>query len=281
MIESKGPLCLTSQHGKERALRRPFGWGLGQTLVVCACDTDQLGTFSGEIERYGDALETCRRKAYLGLAQSGLRHGLASEGSFGPHPAVPLLACGQELLLYIDPEHGVEVVEQRLELRTNYSQLQVGPDDDIAGWLRQVGFPSHGVIARPASWRLGDPLWKGLTSATALSAAMAACRAADADGRIQLETDMRAHRNPTRMASIARLGVALVRRLRTPCPNCGLPGWGLQEQRSGLPCSWCGEPTALCLEEIWGCPHCGESRSQARRDGLAAADPAHCSWCNP
>ena len=275
------PICLTTQHGKERALRRPFRWGLGQSLQVCACDTDQLGSFSGEIERPADALETCRRKLCLGLEQTGLRCGLASEGSFGPHPAVALLAVGQELLVYRDLERDLELVQQRLELRTNFSQQRFGPLDDLSGWLRQVGFPSHGVIVRPASWSPGEPLFKGLHTAAELETAVAICRSADPASRIQLDTDMRAHHNPQRMASIARLGVALVRRLRTPCPNCGLPGWGLHETRAGLPCRWCGEPTELTLEELWACPHCGERQTQPRRDGVVSADPAHCNWCNP
>ena len=275
------PVCLTSQHGKEQALGRTFRWGLGRELLTCPIDTDQLGTFSGEVERPSDALDTCRRKAQLGLACSGLRKGLASEGSFGPHPAVPLLAVGHELLIYLDLERDLELVERRLERRTNFSQRCMAPGDDLAGWLHQVGFPSHGVIARPACWNLGDALFKGLHTRAALEDAVTACRAADPGGRIQLETDMRAHHNPTRMASIARLGVALVRRLRTPCPRCGLPGWGLQDTRAGLPCGWCGEPTALIVEELWGCPHCGETRPQPRRDGLLSADPGQCDWCNP
>ncbi len=49
-----------------------------------SCDTDSLGTFSGEVQRLDDALSTCRRKALMGLEQSGLRLGLASEARFGP-----------------------------------------------------------------------------------------------------------------------------------------------------------------------------------------------------
>ena len=29
------------------------------------------------------------------------------------------------------------------------------------------------------------------------------------------------------------------------------------------------------------CPSCGERRHRPRRDGLLAADPGHCTWCNP
>ena len=283
MIKQQEPICLTTQHGKERALRRSFGWGLGRQIQVCATDTDLLGTFSGEIARVEAALETCRSKALLGLIQTGLKQGLASEGSFGPHPAVPLLATGQELLVYVDLERSIELVEQRLELRTNYSRrcIEHDGDDNVDAWLRQVGFPSHGVIAMPASWQPGEPLFKGLQTARDLEAAVAVCRDADPQRRVVLETDMRAHHNPMRMASIARLGVALVRRLRRSCSSCDLPGWGPIETRGGLPCSWCGEPTAMTREEIWGCPHCGERHAQPRADGLLAADPGQCDWCNP
>ena len=280
-LKASRQICLTTRHGKQRALARPMAAGLGLELIVSDADTDQLGSFSGEIARQDDVLQTCRRKALLGLAATGLDLGLASEASFGPHPAVPLLAVGQELLLFIDRERELEVVEQRLELRTNYSQITLTAADDPSDWLRQVGFPSHAVIARPAGWRPGDPLFKGLQSKAALLEAVARCRQVASDGRVLLETDMRAHRNPTRMASIRRLGFALVRRLRSACPACGSPGWGVVDSEAGLPCSWCGEATALSAAEIWGCPSCGTRRPQPRRDGLQAADPEHCRWCNP
>ena len=69
-------------------------------------------------------------------------------------------------------------------------------------------------------------LLKGLRSRLALNEAIEQCRAVDPEGRVWLETDMRAHCNPTRMRSIRPLGLSLVRRLRTPCPACGSPGWG-------------------------------------------------------
>jgi len=148
-----------------------------------------------------------------------------------------------------------------------------------------VGFPRHAVIARPASLGAGTAtaglLFKGLCTTLQLQVALQACRDADPHGQVWLETDMRAHHNPTRMASIRRLGFALLRRLRTPCPACGSPGWGLVETEPGLPCSWCGEATPLAASEIWGCPSCGERQHRPRRDGLTAADPGHCSWCNP
>lgn len=273
-------MCLTTRHGKQKALELPFRRGLGVRLEVCPADTDRLGTFSGEVERPADALETCRRKALIGLEQTGLALGLASEASFGPHPAVPLLAVGQELLVFLDRERELMVVEQRLELRTNYSQLQLARHEDPSGWLRQIGFPGHGVIARPAASRHGLVV-KGLHDPAGLHEAIGRCRGSDPHGQVLLETDMRAHHNPTRLRSIRRLGVALVRRLGRLCPGCGSPGWGLLDTVAGLPCGWCGSPTELALAELWGCQQCGARERLPRRDGLERADPGGCPSCNP
>lgn len=273
-------LCLATQHGKQRALALPFAAGLGVTLEVCACDTDSLGTFSGEVQRLDDALTTCRRKALMGLEQTGLRLGLASEASFGPHPAVPLLAVGQELLVFVDLDRPLTLVEQRLDWRTNYAQITLGPQQDPSAWLQQVGFPSHGVIARPLE-RPEGPFFKDLLHPGALQDALDSCRRIDSQGQVWLETDMRAHRNPTRMRAIRRLGAALVRRLRSACPGCGTPGWGMLDTQPGLPCVRCAAPTLLTATEVWGCLSCGLREHRPRRDGLDAADAGECSWCNP
>ncbi len=273
-------ICLTTLHGKERALARPVALGLAASLEVSGCDTNALGTFSGEVERLGDARGTCRRKAMLGLEATGLRLGLASEASFGPHPALPLLPVGQELLLFVDLDRQLTVVEQRLEWRTNYGQTLLAPGEDPAPWLRRVGFPAHGVLARPATADAA-PWHKDLLDPAGLRAALAACRRSDPQGRVWLETDMRAHRNPTRMRSIRRLGVALVRRLATPCPACAAPGWGLVDTEPGLPCGWCGAATTLTAIEVWGCQGCGHRQRRSRRDGLNQADPGQCPRCNP
>ena len=275
-----GVIALTTRHGKERALGRVFAAGLGARLQLCDHDTDQLGTFSGEIPRLADAVSTCRAKALLGMQATDLRLGLASEASFGPHPAMPMLPVGQELLLFLDQERDLCVLEQRLEWRTNYSHTLLEPGDSPDAWLRQIGFPAHAVIARPAEPQPGV-LFKGLQCSADLTEALARCRRSGPDGRVWLETDMRAHCNPTRMRSIRRLGVALVRRLRTPCPECGTPGWGLLDTKPGLPCSDCSTATELTLSEIWGCEQCGARREQPRRDGRLQAEPGQCPWCNP
>jgi len=80
-VVSQGPysgalIALTTRHGKERALSRVFATGLGARLQLCDHDTDQLGTFSGEIPRLADAAATCRAKALLGMEATGLSLGV-------------------------------------------------------------------------------------------------------------------------------------------------------------------------------------------------------------
>jgi hypothetical protein len=279
-------IALASRHGKETVLARPLQAGLGLTLqLATAFDTDSLGTFSGERERPADAATTCRRKAEAAMAELDLDLGIASEGSFGPHPAVPLLAVGHEWLTLVDARQGLVVSEQLVHTATNFSQRRVAHVADLDGWLRQVGFPHHGLIVRPSrpgQDRAPTPgLSKGIVSLDGLQEAIERALPHAVDGLALVETDMRAHLNPTRMASLRRLAFRLVRRLRSACPACEAPGWGLVATVAGLPCDWCGTPTELVAHERHGCVACHHELLHPRRDGLRAADPGHCPQCNP
>ena len=280
------PVVLASRHGKERVLARPFREGLGLELVVAEqIDTDQFGTFTGERARPADAATTCRLKAEAALDATGACFGLASEGSFGPHPAIPFLPLAIEWMTFVDRRRDL-VISERLEgSPTNFSHTVIAVGDDPAAWLERIGFPAHGVIVSPqrSDPHPSDPhpIVRGLHSPEALAKAIRGAAAHSADGLALLQSDMRAHCNPTRMASIRRLAFRLVRRIRTACPSCGSPGWGLVDREPGLPCSWCGLPTALLRAEIHGCARCDQRAEVPRRDGLLRADPQHCAHCNP
>ena len=267
-------------HGKERAMGRPFRHALGVELVLPSnLNTDSLGTFSGETARPADAASTCRNKAEAGMAITGLPLGLASEGSFGPHPAVPLVAVGHEWMTFVDGAQGLAITEQLLCWRINFSHCLLAPGEDPAAWLQRVGFPTHAVIVRPNG--LGAAVAKGLQSLDQLTAAVQWAAAHSNDGSVLLETDMRAHLNPTRMASLRRLAFRLARRIRSRCPACSAPGWGWMDRISGLPCRWCGAPTPLTQFELHGCAACGHRQHHPRRDGMVTADPGQCPDCNP
>lgn len=66
-------------------------------------------------------------------------------------------------------------------------------------------------------------LIKDVTDAVALEAAVR--DAVRLCGAIFVEADMRAHRNPTRMAAIERATRDLVRRFHSRCPQCDQSGF--------------------------------------------------------
>ena len=280
-------VSLATCHGKERLLARPFRRGLDLTVVLATgLDTDAFGTFSGERPRPADAPETCRRKAEAGMDRTGLDLGLASEGSFGAHPAFPWLTVGSEWLTFVDRREGLMIAESLLVPRTNFDRRLVLPGDDLENWLRRVGFPSHALIARPHLGEGDDgsvdgPLIKGIRTSGELARALGRCAGASSDGQVWLETDMRAHCNPTRRVAIRSLAFRLVRRIVSPCPACGAPGWGLCEGLAGLPCGWCGQPTERLRAERWGCVACDHREEKPRADGRLTADPGDCPRCNP
>lgn len=282
-------VALATRHGKERVIGRALRHGLGADLLhVRSVDTDALGSFCGAVPRRGTALEACLAKAEAALEAGGTACAIASEGSFGPHPQLPWLAAGLECLVFLDRSRGLILKEQGLARRTNFAHRLVtageasGPDPALAGWLRQVGFPSHGLMVRAHLGSAGaGTVEKGLRRWEDLAAAMSRAVAASADGQALVETDMRAHCNPTRMAAIRQLAFRLVRRLASPCPACDSPGWGVVDQRSGLPCADCGQPTALTRVLIRGCARCDHQEETPRPDGLRWADPGRCDWCNP
>jgi hypothetical protein len=276
--------ALATMHGKERALARPFRALLGLELELPAhLDTDQLGSFDGRVPRTGSPEQACRRKAQLGMESLNLPLGLASEGSFGPHPQLPFLAAGLELMVFLDRERGLEIWERRIARHTNFDHRCVAEPAELESWPQRVGFPAHGLIVRPEQpWPdAQELLFKDLADQQRLAEAIVAAAAGSSNGRALVETDMRAHRNPTRMACLRTLATGLAKRISTPCKACGVPGWGKVEVVYGLPCSWCGRPTSLVRSERFGCISCSHSEERPRLDGWAEADPQHCPLCNP
>ena len=141
---------------------------------------------------------------------------------------------------------------------------------DIAPFLARIGFPAHALVVKDAA---GQVLAAGVQDMDALSAL--------AWPGNRFETDMRAHLNPTRMAAIRSLAGRLASRLATLCPACGCPGWGEVDVLRGLPCSSCSQPTQGIVAIIDGCNVCDYRETRPRPDGVTAASPASCDWCNP
>lgn len=273
---------LATMHAKERVIGPIVERFLGLRLEVAAgLDTDAFGTFSREIERSGSQIEAARAKIRAVFERTpDLQVGLASEGSFGPHPQIPFCALGHEIVVLIDRRTDLELVGHHATLRTNYSHAVVAEVPDGLAFAERVGFPDHGVIVMGC--RDGRPaptlaLIKDAVTWDALGAALG--RLIAETGSCFIETDMRAHRNPRRMRAIKRATINLVRRAGSPCPHCGRPGYGLTERLPGRPCSDCGEPTHLIRAEVLACAGCGWRAERAVDP--ATASPGSCGQCNP
>ena len=92
------PVSLLTNHGKQRVIAPVLEQGLGCRICwVDGFDTDTLGSFSRETPRLTSALDTCRRKAEIGMGLAHASLGLASEGTFNADPwtGLPCAACGQ------------------------------------------------------------------------------------------------------------------------------------------------------------------------------------------
>ncbi len=274
---------LATMHGKEQAIAPVLRDRLGLTVSTApGIDTDALGTFTGEIPRAGTIREAAIAKARLGMKATGLTIGLASEGSYGLHPQIPFIPGGVELMVLVDDTRGIVVSEHLIDDAPVFGHVFAAVGDDLTPFLDRVGFPDHALIVKPADTKDGSRhIHKGLRDRSVLERAIASAQRHSGDGRALIQTDMRAHKNPTRMATLGRLASALAARLGTLCPACAMPGYGLVDVETGLPCEWCGAPSLMVRQHVFGCVACAHREQRPRADGLTYADPGHCPLCNP
>lgn len=269
-------------HGKEAALAPPLHEALGLRMAVPQLDTDCFGTFTGEIPRMGTMREAAERKARAAIEASGLPLGLASEGSFGPHPSLPFVPAAIELLVFVDMERELVVADRLITLETNFTHALVASSEAAVAFLGRCGFPDHAVIVRPALPPEGnDHIFKGIRNHDEVLAAVEVCSRSSLDGKVRLDTDMRAHLNPTRMGTLEQLAAQLAARLSVPCPACESPGFGVIGQSRGLPCRDCGCPTDVPVADVKGCARCTYVEEVAAPGVGKRADPKWCPVCNP
>lgn len=272
-------IALLTQHGKERVIAPVLEGALSCSVVhVTGYDTDLLGTFTRETPRTGTQSETAVRKARLGMELSGLPLGVASEGSFVTDPYVGLVPWNIELVVLVDDVRGIEVTGGA-QGKANSAHLLAVDWSAAEAFARDSGFPEHHLVVRPTSE--DDPrIRKGLDSWEAYDAAFRWARGLAPSGDVFVEVDLRAHANPTRMATIRRAADDLAARLLSTCPSCDVPGFWVFGRVPGLPCRECGLPTPEATAEDWRCLTCGlsETRDVA---GPPYADPGRCEHCNP
>jgi hypothetical protein len=271
-------VVLVTQHGKEEVLAPLFHDHLGARLdVMRTIDTDALGSFTREIPRPGTQLDAARSKAQLAIEQGEASLGIGSEGTLLPGP-LGLGAWHVEVVLLRDAERDLDVVGRAHGVGLHIHG-HVRSEDELLALAARADFPTHGLVLRPGEndhYRIR----KGVRTWEALLATFKAVRAESTDGAVFVESDLRAHQHPTRMAVIAQAGRDLIQRLATPCPACATPGVGVMEVLGGRPCRACGTATAEARADRIGCLRCAW-REERERPGPAEVDPARCPSCNP
>jgi ribosomal protein S27AE len=270
-------------HQKERVMAPILSRELGINVIVPEnFDTDRFGTFTRHIKRTGSQVEAARFKALAAMEVTGAAIAFASEGTFGPHPFVPGLSLNREIVIFIDKKHDIEIIAQEASIETNFNSKKIKQFDQAYAFAKQVGFPSHGLVVMFNTSSADRPeIIKGIASDEQLLEAVTLGLSQSRDGRVQIETDMRSHYNPTRMKNIEKATLDLIGKLNQLCPQCDWPGFDLVDRKLGLPCGVCGFPTEMKLAVIYQCKKCGFSEQKLFPDGIETADPARCSYCNP
>ena len=272
--------ALATKHGKENVLRDLFA-NIGVELQKIELDTDQLGTFSGEIPRSKDQLSTALAKARLGISASGFLLGLGSEGSIGADHQIPFMNSDLETLAWVDTRLGIEVIQnfRSFEIVAVREELTEPVISDE--FLNRADFPNHALIVHGSGAHgSGAQIYKGIREFAELERAVEQTHSAVTDGVVIIESDLRAHMSPSRMANIRKCGELLVARLQRLCPECATPGFGEIAPLLGLPCETCHEVVVTALRgQISGCARC-DFREEVLAE-IKVAPARLCNSCNP
>ncbi len=264
-------------HGKEKVigplLAKHFG---AETFVPSGFDTDKFGTFTREIKRFGDQKQAARKKAEAALKHSGFDIAIASEGSFYPHPSMPFISSNAELILLVDRRNGIEVEGFSSSFETNHYQDEASTLAEVISFAKKVGFPEHGVILRKNknSRKIEKEIrnWEELESKAKEMLGGLFVRS------LFLETDMRAHRNPTRMKVIEDAVKDLIKNIESTCPACSMIGFCKTSALRALSCEHCARPTDVLGVFHYTCQKCGYSEEKREKD---FAKQEECGYCNP
>ena len=272
-------LVIATKHKKEKIIAPLFEEAFGvKCFTLENFDTDLLGTFTGEIEREDDPITTMRNKCLQAMELSNCDLGIASEGSFGPHPTIFFVHAADEFIIFIDKKNSLEIIERELSLKTNFNGSEIKTEQELTEFANKAKFPSHALIMRKAKDDTAEIIkginnWQTLTETFQLFI--------NKYGSAYAETDMRALYNPTRMEVIEIAAKKLIKKINSFCPDCDTPGFEIKDAIKGLPCSLCGLPTRSTLSHIYECKKCGFRKEVKFPFNITQEDPTYCDFCNP
>lgn len=266
-------LAFLTQHRKQQAVAIALANAGYLVYEVDDFDTDTFGTFTGEIARLDSQSDTALKKAQMACELSGNRFGLGSEGSFGADPMLGMLPWGTEVLAFWDAELNYAIYGWVQGAQTNYNHTTVTTMQQAQQFANRIGFPLHGIIVGQAN----QPIFnKDLNSDAALAAYLTPLLLSG--DPIDLNTDMRANRNPTRRLMLARCAEALAQKLNCACPQCHAAGFAITKHIAGALCEYCHLPTTMPKASVWHCPLCQFEQIQTID---TRATQGQCQYCNP
>jgi hypothetical protein len=272
-------LVIATKHNKEKVIAPVLERELGvKCFVIPEFDTDELGSFTGEVERKDDPITTARNKCLLAMKLTNCDLAIASEGSFGPHPSAFFVHADDEFLLFMDKKNNLEIIVREISMETNFSGAQISSKTELCEFVNKVNFPSHALILRKADTDFIE-IEKGVTNWRKL--AKAYTYFVKLYGSVYVETDMRAMHNPTRMRVIKSATIKLATKINSLCPDCKTPGFGITDAKQGLPCQLCNLPTRSTLSYVYSCLKCSHSKEQKFPNNKHCEDPTYCDICNP
>ncbi len=272
-------LVIATKHKKEKVIAPLLEKYLGISCFVNEnFDTDILGTFTGEVERELDPIATARKKCLMAMELANCDLGIASEGSFGPHPSMAFISADDEFLIFIDKKNNLEIIARELSTETNFNGKDFKTEKELLEFAHSANFPSHGLILRKSRDDYNEII-KGITDLNHLKEAYHTL--SNQFNSIYIETDMRALYNPSRMKVIEAATRKLIIKINSLCPQCSSPGFGITDVKKGLKCSLCHSPTRSALSHIYICQHCQHIKEAMYPLKRITEDPMHCDYCNP
>lgn len=267
---------VVTRHGKEKVIEPALARRGLRFLPKPPVDTDHYGTFTRKIGRAASQRDTVLAKAQAGLdLVPEADFAVASEGAFGPHPHVPFVPSGLEMIALLERKSGKAIIGRHLTIATNFMQTDARSWADVEAFAGRIGLAGHAMLVMES--RHGPVLAEEPIDKDVLKSVCESC--IGTSGSVWLEADMRADLNPARMDAIAAAAADLVRRLEARCPRCRYPDWTAR-LRDGRPCACCSGPTIEPWIKEYFCDYCGH-REERPIDPERKGEPAQCTYCNP
>lgn len=274
-------LVIATMHKKESVIKPILERELWvECFVVENFNTDRLWTFTRDIKRKWNMLETARLKINYAMEITWCDLWVSSEWSFWLHSWIPFLNSNFELTLLIDRKNNLEIAWHHLITNTNLDWKYLENFQEALEFAKKHWFPEHWVIIR-LSEKSNFFIHKNINDENDLKNAINKILSLPFVKKFYIETDMRAHKNPTRMKNIELSINDLVKNIKSKCPKCESPWFIVSDIERWLPCKICLRPTDKPTFEIYTCKKCNFVKKVKIEKYWEYADPWECENCNP